>query len=928
MKNIFQKTGFAIVCGVVCIGFALPALAREAYFSPALGEVNALLEGPERATVTEDGAVLLSSYSGDSVEGFPVFIEDSVVASSPVFGNISGDNHDEVVFLARHQNGVYTLYMYTGSGQAIHSIDLGQTEIYVDPVVVTQASGQLQDILIMNVDGVLTRFRYENNQFTSSVIAEFNAPATIATSDDYEELCITFPEQSRMVIFVRGENDNWTQDREVVTSEPIIYPITDSGSQFVYGVGRSGQVHAIDRVTGNQKQGFPVHVDSMPSGKITLAEIDNTRDGTEFIVTLSNGKQVAIEESGTTIGVVGKNSFLDLGVVAEDPAKQGVFSSIKTFASTIGTQVEHTIISVFSRIRTAVTGHYPEIAMVYGNSAYTSGTIIDFGSTNTQESAERELRVQNKGTSRVVLTGNPAVRITNDAAGVFTITKQPFAIVKPGEQSVFSVQFQPNVVGEFSATIEIDYNSENGEPFVLHIVGRGAQNMIQDGDMEDPGVDVWRSYGSATIKEKSLAVVASGAQSMHIDTGDRGGGIQQIAIPVEAGRWYTLQFSYNVTSGTIHPRLGIRSSNADFEGKSITLHQTNNVWQTYTRDFYVPDDFVRDFRLVLAVRSADLYIDDVLISPIADPPLVEDGNMEAQNVDAWRSYGNPEIKEKDTETFYSGAQSVHVSGSGGIQQKNIPVQAGNWYRLEFAYNILSGTAQPRLGIRSSNGDFEGQTINLTQTGNEWQMYSRDFYVPDDFVRDLRLVFNLRQADMYIDDVVIAPTEAPEIVVDGDMEMTHTGSWARWGESAVLEKRTDHVFAGQRSLYIQTTPEAENSHGGVQKLQIALESGHTYRLSFAYRLRGLLIPRIGIGSSNNDFDAEFEQSPQSAGYSVAGQEVQWQNYERVFTIPENASTDIRLVFALFDREVNATLDGSSELSSGQVWIDSVDIEEIQ
>ncbi len=43
--------------------------------------------------------------------------------------------------------------------------------------------------------------------------------------------------------------------------------------------------------------------------------------------------------------------------------------------------------------------------------------------------------------------------------------------------------------------------------------------------------------------------------------------------------------------------------------------------------------------------------------------------------------------------------------------------------IDGAGNILSGTAQPRLGIRSSNGDFEGQTINLTQTGNEWQMYS-------------------------------------------------------------------------------------------------------------------------------------------------------------------------------------------------------------
>ena len=66
---------------ILTLALASPAMAREAHFSPALGDVFDGADGPERAVVTEDGTLGLFSYQGDSIDNFPLFVENQVVVS-------------------------------------------------------------------------------------------------------------------------------------------------------------------------------------------------------------------------------------------------------------------------------------------------------------------------------------------------------------------------------------------------------------------------------------------------------------------------------------------------------------------------------------------------------------------------------------------------------------------------------------------------------------------------------------------------------------------------------------------------------------------------------------------------------------------------------------------------------------------------------
>lgn len=142
-----------------------------------------------------------------------------------------------------------------------------------------------------------------------------------------------------------------------------------------------------------------------------------------------------------------------------------------------------------------------------------------------------------------------------------------------------------------------------------NLVGNGVvhPNIIMDGDFESNNLDNWRRYGTPSLIEKLLDNTRN-SKVLHILAGS--GGVQQTNIPVVAGRTYELRYDVKVSRGTVSVRLGNRNSNLDFEGKQ-KIEAVSRDYVTTVRRFVAPAS--RDFRLVMAVRNADVRIDNVSI---------------------------------------------------------------------------------------------------------------------------------------------------------------------------------------------------------------------------------------------------------------------------------------------------------------------------
>ncbi|PJC37531.1 hypothetical protein CO046_00105 [Candidatus Peregrinibacteria bacterium CG_4_9_14_0_2_um_filter_53_11] len=418
--------------------------------------------------------------------------------------------------------------------------------------------------------------------------------------------------------------------------------------------------------------------------------------------------------------------------------------------------------------------------------------------------------------------------------------------------------------------------------------------IMKDTHAEEADMASWRNWGTSVALEKTRLKSSSPRQSIHLDTRGGHAGVQQTSVPVKAGRWYRLAVDYNLVSGTFEPNVNIRSSNGDFEGKLEIFQPTGDQWKTYTRTFHIPDDFVKDFRVVLRIRNGEGYLDNFFLEEVAAPSLVTNGSFEAAELTPWRAWGRPVTMQPSGDDATDGSQSLYLDTRGlnaGIQQLGLPVEAGKSYRLSFSYNHSEGTVEPVLGIASSNADFEGMYVKLSPTEGQWLSYTREFTVPETFERDFRLVLRIRNGQGYLDNVSLEEmNQAPALVADGSFEAAETTAWRAWGSPTTLQTSANEASEGAQSMYIDT----RGINGGVQQLPIAVEAGKHYRLEFDYNhSEGTVEPVLGIASSNVDFELIYDKLQPTGGV--------WQPYMREFTVPADFVRDFRLVFRLRNGE---------------------------
>jgi hypothetical protein len=111
-----------------------------------------------------------------------------------------------------------------------------------------------------------------------------------------------------------------------------------------------------------------------------------------------------------------------------------------------------------------------------GDAIPTTSNNTDFGSADIHaQTVMKTYRIENTGNYNLRLTNNPIVMITGDTD--FTIVNQPANIIAGGANTTFTIKFDPNTIGEKTATVCIANNDMDNNPYTFVIKGNGTKDI-------------------------------------------------------------------------------------------------------------------------------------------------------------------------------------------------------------------------------------------------------------------------------------------------------------------------------------------------------------------------------------------------------------------------------------------------------------------
>lgn len=757
--------------GIGIFAFVSSAFARETLFKPTIADVDIATPGLERIAVTEDGSVIAFSYEGNLLPGFPVWIDGFIAVSSPVIANVVGDGLEEIIVVARNNQDAHRLYALSNQGQILSSTDI-IGEVYYDPVVMSRSDSPYDDVLVAATSGSVQRFRFDNNLWSGAAIFDLGVAAGLAVAQN--DIVINYPERNVLEVYSEA-NGAWGRRSSFATPNPVLYPVvlTDDGN--LIGILRNGQLASIVRATGQMNGGFPIALDGTPRGPVLAADVQSDNAGVELVIGFSDGRRTVLRTNGTVLSAPGEKQFTNLSFESSDALSNAGYSLLNAYVNRIINQQITRLVSYLGRLSIpSVAIGTGEIDVLVNGTALPNGSIFTLGSVNVGETRDVTVTIDNPGASPLQLSGNPVVG--GPDAALFTVTALPRVVIAARSRTQMLIRFTAQSTGSKVAQIRVTSNDADESQYVFVLRADVVNNIIRDGNMEAVLLPAnWIKWGTVIGYEKSSVFSVSPRQSMHHTSLNTHTGFQQLNVPVRAGQRYRYSLRYKLISGRVETNLGIRSSNSDFEAKPGVLNRANGEWQKYTREFTVPQNFVKDFRVVIRVVSGEAYVDDVVLEEIPQvvPPIVIDGTMESEGIGVWVPYGRPLVMEKTALTTHGGVQSFHIVSQAnfGFQQLNIVLRAGQQYRLRAWYRNNGGTLIPRISTNNSSVDFEFRNGDpreplLGNTNGEWRLYERTFTALANYVGPYRAVFmhsnadfgppyrNLPQGEVWVDDVTI------------------------------------------------------------------------------------------------------------------------------------------------------------------------------
>ncbi len=333
--------------------FAIISLthAREDFFTPAIGEVDASLSGYERVLTTEEGGLQILSANGDLVSGYPLFINNEVIASSPILLDIDGDFTNEIIFLSRNASGLYTARVFEGNKTSVAAFPLTGEKVYYDPVVFKKI-GEPDSVLVSTESGKHLRLTLKNGVFTSPPMFSVDIPSAISPLPANNMLAVNFPTKSTVQFYGPNSSGKWTKYTEVNVSSPIIYPFAVFDNQTMYGVTKDQKLIALSGMAGKMKTGFPVNLPAIPLSAPFLVSDASNSFGYHIAVPLADGSRFSVNPDGSALALAENvKSFVEQSIETPSAAEGGIFSAIHDYASSLFKGIEKKIASLFSRIK-------------------------------------------------------------------------------------------------------------------------------------------------------------------------------------------------------------------------------------------------------------------------------------------------------------------------------------------------------------------------------------------------------------------------------------------------------------------------------------------------------------------------------------------------------------------------------------------------
>ena len=157
-----------------------------------------------------------------------------------------------------------------------------------------------------------------------------------------------------------------------------------------------------------------------------------------------------------------------------------------------------------------------------------------FGTININSTVVRTFTIENTGEAPLTLSGSPRVVVGGTHTSDFIVTTQPPpASVGASSSTTFQVTFEPTAVGRRTATISIENNDSDENPynFAIHgtctlgpeMVVSGNGNEITDGDAS-PSLSDHTDFGSADVSSgtvvRTFTIGNTGDEALTLETSE------------------------------------------------------------------------------------------------------------------------------------------------------------------------------------------------------------------------------------------------------------------------------------------------------------------------------------------------------------------------------------------------------------------------
>jgi CSLREA domain-containing protein len=345
------------------------------------------------------------------------------------------------------------------------------------------------------------------------------------------------------------------------------------------------------------------------------------------------------------------------------------------------------------------------VSIADGDATPDAADHTDFGSTSISGgTVSRTFTISNGGVENLNLTGVPDKVVVGGAnAADFTVTVQPTSPLAFLATTTFTVVFDPSATGPRTATLSIDNNDPNENPYNFAIQGTGA---APDAVFNADGNLAAGTYNNITVNSPAVATV-TGDVVVNGCVNVNGGGTLNMGESVFTGPGcFTVNALGRLLIGT--------------NGGIWTVAATGNVQVTGTRTFSSGADYVYN-------GSANQQVGDGLPSTVANLTIANTGTPGTVTGNSGQIVTG--LLEVADGVYVSASDYVNVDimAAGTLSLANNITVSGNWSNAGtfipngFGVTFDGGTGQTIAGTTSffnlTKSTVAAQTLNFTAGSN-------------------------------------------------------------------------------------------------------------------------------------------------------------------------------------------------------------------